>query len=259
VLASGLIAGMAGLLQSEILPAANTRVAEYRAIIKGRESPRRASRRADRQWLYGKGNQLYNYKLYDSDRRELHNLQIFRFDDNYGLEGRLVVEKATHIEDNWWTFSKGWARTFDGAEITGVSFFDEPKKYYLEEPPDYFEGGLTPPDEMNYNDLSAYIGELEAAGQSVPALEVELHNKIAFPFISLVMALVGLPFAFKLGRRGALYGIGISIVMGIVLLVVLGVFTALGNNAILPPRLAIWSPAAIFTIFSLYSFLGVRS
>ncbi|MEO1087824.1 MAG: LptF/LptG family permease, partial [Acidobacteriota bacterium] len=214
---------------------------------------------ADRQWLYGKGNQLYNYRYYDTERRELQGLQIFRFDDSYRLVGRLMVERATHIEGQWWTFSKGWARTFDGAEMTGVSFFEDPMKYRLLEPPEYFEGGLTPPEEMNYTDLSAHITELKSAGQKVPELEVELHNKVAYPVISLVMALVGLPFAFKLGRRGALYGIGISILLGIALLLVIGIFTALGTNGILPPQLAIWSPAAIFAVFSLYSFLGVRS
>ncbi|MEO1369789.1 MAG: hypothetical protein AAFX50_21615 [Acidobacteriota bacterium] len=39
----------------------------------------------------------------------------------------------------------------------------------------------------------------------------------------------------------------------------IGIFTALGTNGILPPQLAIWSPAGIFAVFSLYSFLGVRS
>jgi lipopolysaccharide export LptBFGC system permease protein LptF len=112
---------------------------------------------------------------------------------------------------------------------------------------------------MNYADLREYIDELRATGLQVPELEVELHNKVAYPAISLVMALVALPFAFRLGRRGALYGIGLSLVLGIVLLVVISVFTALGTSGVLPPIVAIWSPAAIFSIFSLYLFLGVRS
>ncbi len=259
--AAAVLAFLAGTLQSEVLPAANSRVAELKAVIKGQQgqSILHPGRRADRLWIYGKENQLYNYSFYDEKRRELHNLQIFKFDPDYRLVARLRVEKATHIENGWWTFSRGWARTFEGREITGFSTFDTPVKYRLQEPPDYFAGGLKPPEEMSFVELRDYVHELKTSGQEVPSLEVELYNKIAYPFISLVMALVALPFAFRLGRHGALYGIGISLVLGIILLVVLSVFTALGNNAILPPIVAIWSPAAIFAVFSLYLFLGVRS
>ncbi|MEM1206687.1 MAG: LptF/LptG family permease, partial [Acidobacteriota bacterium] len=259
VLASFLIALLAGYLQSEVLPAANGRAAELQAKIKGREPSQRLGRGTDRQWLYGKDNLLYNYSFYDPERRELRTLQIFKFDDQYRLIGRLMVDRATHIEGPWWVFSKGWARTFEGQELIGFSTFDEPLKYRVQEPPEYFEGGLTPPEEMSFVELRDYIHGLEAAGQNVPELHVALQNKLAYPAISLVMALVAMPFAFRLGRRGALYGIGLALVMGIVLFVVLGAFEALGENAILPPAVAIWSPSAIFAIFSLYLFLGVRS
>ena len=77
--------------------------------------------------------------------------------------------------------------------------------------------------------------------------------------MSLVMALVALPFSFRLGRRGALYGIGLALVLGVVLLIVLAAFRAAGENAILPPVVAVWSPGTIFSIFAVYMFLGVRS
>ena len=51
--------------------------------------------------------------------------------------------------------------------------------------------------------LQAYINDLKSSGQDVPQLEVALHNKIAYPVISLVMALVALPFAFRLWPPGS--------------------------------------------------------
>ena len=73
------------------------------------------------------------------------------------------------------------------------------------------------------------------------------------------MTLVALPFAFRLGRQGALYGIGLSLVLGLTLLIFLAFFTAMGEAAILPPAVAVWSPGVIFSIFALYLFLGVRT
>jgi lipopolysaccharide export LptBFGC system permease protein LptF len=214
---------------------------------------------ADRDWLFGQDNQLFRYGAYDPATKTLRDLQIFRFDEDYRLVGRLAAAYATHVEGPWWILSDGWARTFNDTAGDVFSKFHEPRKYRLEESPEYFEGGLTPPDEMNYNELANYIRDLRLGGQDVTYLEIQLHRKLAYPVLSLVMALVALPFAFRLGRKGALYGIGISLVVGICLVIVDTIFTSLGEAALLPPPIATWAPAFIFGVFSLYQFLGVRS
>ena len=75
--------------------------------------------------------------------------------------------------------------------------------------------------------------------------QVELHRKIAFPFVTLVMTLLAVPFGVTTGRRGALYGIGLGIVHRAVLLVVMSVFVAVGKAGLLPPALAAWTPNII--------------
>jgi lipopolysaccharide export system permease protein len=77
--------------------------------------------------------------------------------------------------------------------------------------------------------------------------------------VSLVMALVALPFAFRLGRQGALYGLGISVVLGIVFLGIFAFFTTLGEAGALPPVVAVWSPSAVFAVLAVYLFLGVKT
>jgi lipopolysaccharide export LptBFGC system permease protein LptF len=77
--------------------------------------------------------------------------------------------------------------------------------------------------------------------------------------ISLVMVLVALPFALRLGRGGALYGIGISIVLGFAYFAVFTFATNLGEAGALPPALAVWSPNLLFAMFAGWLFLGVRT
>jgi LPS export ABC transporter permease LptG/LPS export ABC transporter permease LptF len=259
LLAVALVSGTNGLLQSEVLAASSSRMLQLEAIIRGQDAAAKQHRGASQRWLYGEGNQLYNFAYYDEERRELQRLQIFKFDDEYRMIGRLMARRATYAEDGWWVFSSGWTRTWTGQSETSFQRFEEPLRYRLGEGPEFFAGGLSRPEEMSYAELRQYVSELRATGQDVPQLEVALHNKIAYPVISLVMALVALPFAFKMGRRGALYGIGLSLVLGVVLLVVLSIFQALGENGVLPPLVAVWSPSALFSIFSLYLFLGVRT
>ncbi len=258
VLAATFVAALCGVLQSEVLAASNERAAELRSIIRG-SNPSQARDRADQRWLFGKGNYLYNYAFLDEERQQLHRLQIFKFDENYRLTDRLWAQSATYVEDGWWMLSSGWSRSWDGQDETGFVAFDKAQRYQLAQDPEYFRGGLRKPEEMDFVELRDYIQELQNSGQKVPQLEVALHNKIAYPVITLVMALVALPFAFRLGRQGALYGIGLSLILGVILMIFLSIFAALGENAILPPAVAVWTPNAIFAIFSLYLFLGVRT
>jgi lipopolysaccharide export system permease protein len=112
---------------------------------------------------------------------------------------------------------------------------------------------------MSFGELREYVREVRESGQSAPALEVALHNRIAFPFASVVMALVALPFAFRLERRGALYGLGVAIGLGIVFMAVFAFFRTLGEVGSFPAVIAVWSPSTIFALLASYLFLGVRS
>ena len=112
---------------------------------------------------------------------------------------------------------------------------------------------------MTYRELKSYVAELEASGQSVPSLEVELHKKISLPFASIVMALVALPYAFRLGRKGTLYGVGVGLVLGMVFFAMLAFSSTLGQTGALPPLIAVWTPNIAFLMLSLYLLLGVRS
>jgi lipopolysaccharide export system permease protein len=244
-------------LESEVLPASNEKVAQLKDHIRGRETAR-TYRRADRQWLFGQGRYIYNYLRYDPRQQMLQNLQVFDFDEHHRLTRRLMAESARYIGDAW-VFTNGWARTFNGVDVTRYAPIKEPRIVRYPETPDYFDSEIRPPEQMNYSQLKQYISELKESGQAVPELEVQLYNKIALPVVSLVMALVALPFAFRLGRQGALYGIGISVVLGMVFLAIFAFFSTLGEAGALPPVVAVWSPGAIFALLSIYLFLGVRT
>ena len=252
-----LVTFFCGYLESSVLPASNEKVAKLKDRIHGRETAR-TYRRADRQWLFGRGRYIYNYIHYDPQQPSLQRLQVFDFDDQHRLTRRLYTESARYIGEAW-VFTNGWARAFDGVEVKDYTRFTEPKIVRYPETPDYFDSEIRPPEQMRYGELKDYIRELKESGQAVPELQVELQNKIALPVASLIMALVALPFAFRLGRQGALYGIGISIVLGIFFMACFAFFTKLGEAGALPPAAAVWSPGALFALLSGYLFLGVRT
>jgi LPS export ABC transporter permease LptG/LPS export ABC transporter permease LptF len=257
VAAAGAIVLLSAYLQSEVLPASNSRVAALKDEIKARENPR-TFRRADRQWLYGQGRYVYNYLRYDPREETLQRLQVFEFDDSHRLVGRLFAQRATYDKASGrWLFEDGWGRRFDGDRLDYSRFSARLVDY--PETPEYFDSEIKAPEQMDYDDLDSYIAELESSGQAVPELRVRLHTKLAYPMISLVMALVAFPFAFRLGRQGALYGIGLSVVLGIVFIGIYAFFSTLGETAALPPMVAVWSPNVLFSLLAVYLFLGVRT
>ncbi len=252
-----LVTAFCAYLESEVLPASNEKVAKLKDRIRGSETVR-TYRRADHQWLFGQGRYIYNYLHYDPEQQSLQRLQVFDFDSNHRLTRRLFAEKAQYIGDAW-VFTNGWSRSYNGVEVTDYKRFETPKIVRYPETPSYFDSEIRPPEQMRYGELKEYIDELRDSGQPVPELQVELYNKIAFPVVSLIMALVALPFAFRLGRQGALYGIGLSVVLGMVFLAIFVFFTKMGEVGALPPAVAVWSPGTVFAILSAYLFLGVRT
>jgi lipopolysaccharide export LptBFGC system permease protein LptF len=71
------------------------------------------------------------------------------------------------------------------------------------------------------------------------------------------MIILGYPFAFLLGRRGSLYGIGLAIVLGGAYWTSLVLSAFLGKVGVLPPMVAAWAPNVAFTLAGVYLFLGL--
>ena len=84
-------------------------------------------------------------------------------------------------------------------------------------------------------------------------------GKLAQTLTPLVMVLLGLPFAFKVGRGGSLYAVGVAFVLVIVYWGTFAVFNALGLETILPPLLATWTPNVLYGLLGTYLLLYIST
>jgi lipopolysaccharide export LptBFGC system permease protein LptF len=73
------------------------------------------------------------------------------------------------------------------------------------------------------------------------------------------MTLLAIPFAVTTGRRGALYGVGVGIVLAMTYFIMLSIFAALGSGGMMPPVLAAWAPNILFGAAAVYLILTVRT
>jgi lipopolysaccharide export LptBFGC system permease protein LptF len=127
----------------------------------------------------------------------------------------------------------------------------------VSEPPTYFKKEVKQSSEMNYEELRRYIRDLQQSGFDVVRLRVQLQKKLAFPIITLVMAVLAIPFSLSAGRRGAITGVAVAVGIAVVYWTVAGLFEAMGNINQLPPVLAAWSPDLIFALIGGYLVLKV--
>ena len=123
----------------------------------------------------------------------------------------------------------------------------------------YFGTEQPDADRLSFTSLRRYIAALRVSGFDVVPYRVALHRKIAFPFVALVMTLIAIPFAVTMGRRGALFGIGLGLLLAISYWGLSAVFSAIGGAGLLSPPLAAWAPNVLFVSAASYLLLTVRT
>jgi lipopolysaccharide export LptBFGC system permease protein LptF len=156
-------------------------------------------------------------------------------------------------------FTSGWERQMGGGGVKRFEPFEMRAYPELREAPSYFLKEAKPFTQMNVRELAGYIDDLRRSGFDVVPLTVQLQRKFSFPVFVLIMALLGLPFAFSMGRRGALTGIAVSLGIAMAFWGTTSLFEALGNLNQLPPAAAAWSPNLLFGLSGLYMFLRIRT
>jgi lipopolysaccharide export system permease protein len=163
-----------------------------------------------------------------------------------------------------WVARGGWTRELGvvrrgSVEKASVTYMPFSEQELMLEPPNYFKNDEPIAELMTYPELRDYISRLRASGANIVPQLVALHRKVAFPFVTIIMTLLAVPFAVTTGRRGAMYGIGLGLALAIVYWVTLSVSGALGAGGVLPPVLAAWTPNILFGAAAAFLLLTVRT
>ncbi len=105
-----------------------------------------------------------------------------------------------------------------------------------------------------------YIADLQQTGLvDTRKLQVQYYLKFANPLFAIIMAMLAVPFGFLVGNRGAMTGIGASIVIAIAYLGIQPLFEKVGDVGLLPAAMAAWSPDVVFALVGMYLLLRMRS
>ena len=239
-----------------VLPFAEQRQARFRNIIYGRKPDYGLGSLAERNWHYGSDGRIWHRDVGDQQKGVLVLPSVYEFNQQFDLVRRVSAKRADW-DGHTWTFRQGWERTFGGPTETSYRTFLA--ESVAGDPPNAFARERRTPEQMRWRELSRYVQRLRASGYPTGALETALQSKFATPLMLPLLALLAIPFAFRVGRRGALAGIGVGLALGMAFLIATAFFTKLGEVGILPPPLAAWSPDILSATSGAYLLLRLRT
>jgi LPS export ABC transporter permease LptF/LPS export ABC transporter permease LptG len=246
-------------LSDDFLPETNQQQDALRNQIKGK--PPQTSYRPERQWIFGESHRIYNYNFFDSDKNVFADLSCFEFDpQSFQLTRRIYAARAFwEPAIRGWVLENGWVRDLEGDRVTKYFPFSVNTLSELTEEPAYFKKEVRPSEQMSALELRHYIRELSQSGFDVVRLSIQFYRKFSYPLIAFVVTLIGIPFSFTTGSKGALSGVALSIGIAILYWSISSLFEAMGNLSQLPPLVAAWSPDVLFGLAGSYFLLRVRT
>jgi len=203
--------------------------------------------------VYGKERQILYAKMFNPIDNTLSGIVILEEDTSQKLRRKIIAQKGVWV-DRKWTFFDVIIYRFDkaGEPVTNALVFKKKIINFPDTPQDLLRQ-KSQTSYMGYNQLKDYILRLSGENsKTICKLKTELHFKTALPLVCLVIMLLGIPFALITTRGGAMAGIGLSVMVGLLYYSSIYFSLALGRGEFLPPIVAAHLPNAAFFFMAIY-------
>jgi lipopolysaccharide export system permease protein len=176
----------------------------------------------------------------------LQNIAVRSFSNGQVVE-TISAAKGSFVDQEWWFFdgaiqrydSKGRAR---GSE----EGFTKRRFPFAEKPEDFLSSqkdSLSMSAGELWRSMSLYPRDSEIFGRKL----VDLHYKLAFPFVGITIVLIAVPLSISSRRGGAAGSAGLSIAICISYYVIGMMTLSLGRGGHISAWLASWFPNILFS------------
>lgn len=246
-------------LSALIMPFATAK-AEYIKTALIEKKSGLATFKADRPWIQAGNRTLLNVEMVEPDGNTLRGVRLYRLAPDFRLT-EMIEAKSVRYGEQGWVLTGGVHRTLlpDG-RLTAEPFATKPIEI-SQTPEDFSTWAKVESEEMTLPALSDYVDRLRRDGYSFARMLTDYHGRIAFPFVCLIMAIVGIALSLRRsGTRGSgmAVGIGQALVIGFLYWTTHSVSIALGRSGVMAPIIAGWMANLLFLSFGGYLLLKVR-
>ncbi|OGD13973.1 MAG: hypothetical protein A2W20_05965 [Candidatus Aminicenantes bacterium RBG_16_66_30] len=244
-------------VQERVVPAAHARSeAAWSAI---NDLPAQSYSFLNRHWILGRsGDRIYHYDYLDPVSGAFSRLAVFDLDPGRWVLARRFFAERAAFEGNALGYRDGWTRDFTAP--AGPSFVRSGSgRLDLADGKDAFLKTRREPLQMTLAELDRYVDEVRDMGFPTDRLRAELAQKSAMPFVSLIMALLAVPFGSWMGRKGTLVGVGLSVAVAMAYWGTFAVFRSLGSAGVLTPFVGAWGANLIFGLAGIVGLFRLRT
>lgn len=251
ILITGFIVGLFMFLNNEyIVPEASTQAKKIEYSIKQREYDTVGNRYNFSH--VGSDGALYNIRYYDAQNKVFQGFLMERWD---GTTLMRRVEAGIVRWNNGWFLEDYSDRVYEhGIEKKELSKYLEsgPTRIDIIDSPSSFSRTTLTFDEMSARAIRAYVAERKKSGYDVQEYLVEMNMKISFPFISFLVALVGVGIILRWPRLKTGNILGISIGVSFVMWGVYATSRSLGIVGVLSPFLSTFLPFILLLVIGVF-------
>jgi len=194
---------------------------------------------------------------------ELVGVRMFEFDNDYRLQSMIMATRGKLGTDHTWKLSDVAVTRFpENALIPGSTSPDlsaavTSTRYEASE----LVTGITSniltvlfadPEDMSASNLRAYSQHLTENKQNAERYQIAFWKKLIYPFASLVMMALALPFAYMHARAGGVsLKIFIGIMIGVSFDLLNGLFSHIGLLNTWPPFATAILPSLLFLLLAI--------
>jgi lipopolysaccharide export system permease protein len=205
--------------------------------------------------MYGLRNRLFFVDKFDPATNTMEGITILENDEQQNITKKIVANKGSYANGLWKFYQ---VITYEFTENMQTKhepeYLDEEIMAIPETPHDFLTQRQRP-DYMSIAQIDDYIWKLSKSGAStvIRNLKVDLYQRFTSPFTSIIIVMLGIPFALKMRKRATgLSSLGLSMIMGFLFYVANAVSIAFGKAGILLPILSASLPQLIAFCVSLY-------
>jgi lipopolysaccharide export system permease protein len=180
-----------------------------------------------------------------------YQFTIEKFEDGKLVSKMFADQIRWDTTNNKWRARRYYIRTIDGLNesIEQGSSIDTTLAIH----PDDFKMRLSIVETMSLKELDEFIKKQLMQGETnITSYQIERHNRIAFPFSTFILTLIGVAVSSKKMRGG----IGLQIAIGVVISFVYILFTQFSKQfaigGLLPVMAAVWLPNVFFSIVAVF-------
>lgn len=225
--------------------------------IWAQESRKKSSATLKEKDIWIKGYRLIAHIGYfNSSDKTINGITLNFFDEKFRVIRRLDVGKGVFKDDKWLLYDIVEQRL---DKNNGGIFFHKILTEKLDFSPEELGTVAVKSEAMNVTELYDYIKRIESDGYDATKYRVDFYAKIAFPFVCIIMCIVGTGIALRVKAKESL---PVSIVYGIGTIFFYWIFyslcLSLGEGGALNPIFAALVPNLIFLCFGVFTLINAE-